>query len=93
MTIRFVPLDTRTPKQVREALMARAAANHGVEPSLISSDARTRKVCQARWEVWASLHAMGYSTPRIGRLFNRDHSTVVHGLARHRALAQQGVAA
>jgi len=28
------------------------------------------------------LAAKGWSTPRIGRLLNRDHSSVVHGLRR-----------
>lgn len=36
--------------------------------------------CRARWAVWQVLRERGYSYPRIGAHFNRDHSTIIHGV-------------
>lgn len=33
-----------------------------------------------RRQIWALLRDEGMSLPQIGRLFNRDHTTVLHGL-------------
>lgn len=40
-----------------------------------------RKLCEARRECYRFLHReRGWSTTQIGRLFNRDHSTIVWAL-------------
>jgi chromosomal replication initiation ATPase DnaA len=38
---------------------------------------RTGAVARARAAVWRSLRAAGLSFPEIGRLFGRDHTTIV----------------
>lgn len=63
-------------------IIARIAALHDVDVEDITGPSRVRHVCEARWAVMRELRAAGKSTPRIGRLLNRDHSTVVHGLRR-----------
>ena len=41
---------------------------------------REKKYHIPRRQCFAALRDAGWSTPRIGRLFCRDHSTIVHGL-------------
>jgi hypothetical protein len=41
---------------------------------------REKKYHIPRRQCFAALRDAGWSTPRIGKLFNRDHSTIVHGL-------------
>lgn len=33
-----------------------------------------------RFCIWRVLHEHGWSTPKIGAMFSRDHATVIHGL-------------
>lgn len=41
---------------------------------------RSGFLCNARFEAFARCRALGYSTPEIGRFFNRDHTSVMYGL-------------
>ena len=42
---------------------------------------RHRPIADIRFALWWVLHRQyGWSFPRIGREFNRDHSSVVHGV-------------
>jgi chromosomal replication initiation ATPase DnaA len=94
VTITFIPLntETRTPREIREALCAKIAAKHGLTTAELYGHSKLKKLAHARFEVWACLHAHGMSTPRIGRIFGRDHSTIISGLKRYRALAKQEAA-
>lgn len=54
------------------------AARHGFTLAALQSKGRFRKQCVARQECYEFLWMKrGWSTPQIGRLFNRDHSTIV----------------
>ncbi|MBL9070431.1 MAG: hypothetical protein JNM03_10620 [Sphingopyxis sp.] len=63
-------------------IIARVAKLHDIEPEDITGSSRARLHCEARWQVMRELRAKGLSNPRIGRLLNRDHSSVMHGLRR-----------
>lgn len=66
-------------------ITAEVAARHGLRPAELTGERRTHKLAHARHEAWAEIHATGkFSTPQIGRAFNRDHSTVVVGIQRHK---------
>lgn len=52
------------------------------------SNNRQPEVCAARWEAWAALHSTGMSISAIARTFQRDHTTVLHGLAQHKRRAE-----
>lgn len=75
-----------TPPSARHCsgaqVMARVAALHNVTVEDIVGPSRSRQICEARWAAMRELRLSGKSTPWIGRLLNRDHSTVVHGLRR-----------
>lgn len=50
---------------------------------------KERQISQRRWLVMLYLREVrGYSMPRIGGVFNRDHTTVLHGLKRCRELLE-----
>lgn len=60
-----------------------AASYHGVSPHEVRSRVRERAVVAARVEVWRELRNRGWSYPRIGKEFGRDHTTVLVTLRRH----------
>jgi chromosomal replication initiation ATPase DnaA len=83
---------SRMPVRVRELCMA-VAIEHQVPLGELVGFSRRKKVARIRWRVWTALYAIRredgmriYSLPRIGQLFGRDHTTVLHGLRR---LAEQ----
>jgi chromosomal replication initiation ATPase DnaA len=63
-------------------LIATAAAANGVTYEAIMSRARPRDVCRARFDAIAAVSSAypDMSFPRIGKIFNRDHSSIVHAL-------------
>lgn len=72
---------TRTMRHITAAV----AARHGLRPAELLGERRLAAYSRARDEAWAEIHATGkFSTPQIGRAFNRDHSTVVVGIQRHK---------
>jgi len=42
----------------------------------------TKIPCLARQIQWYILHRMGFSFPVIGKLYHRDHSTIINGVNR-----------
>lgn len=80
------------------SVVAEVALRHGVSLDALLSRRRTEKLAWARFEAWwmlrQVLRANGspvWSLPQIGRMFGRDHSTVVAGLARYRARLLESV--
>lgn len=72
-----ITLPTRIMKIV-EAV----AEEHDVTVGQLLGQSRQRKHVRARWAVWAILDAEGKSLTQIGNYFNRDHTTILHGLGR-----------
>lgn len=76
-----------TPTEQRMAIVREVAEQAGVAPHLVMGPSRKPNVCRARWAAMAALQErMGDKSWRIGRLFARDHTTVIHGLRRHAEL-------
>ena len=67
-------------------MISRAAAAVGEPVTVLMGDNRARKLAQARWAVMLGLRHAGWSTSRIGRALRRDHTTVMSGLERGKAL-------
>lgn len=52
-------------------------------PAQLHSLARHQHIARARFMVWCILHSpLQWSYPKIGQVFDRDHSTVVDGVQR-----------
>lgn len=83
-----------SPRDRRRILVWAVAELHGVEFDRVMAPdgapgARDKVVVQARWHAMAAIRqTFGDSYSRIGRLFGRDHSSVLHGLKRQ--LKRQG---
>jgi chromosomal replication initiation ATPase DnaA len=66
----------------------RIAHAFGTTEADVYSPSRRRSLAHARWEIWAMLRARGWTLPRIGAAFQRDHTTVMYGIAeRERRIA------
>lgn len=65
-----------------KSLIAKAARDNGVSYEDIMSRARPQNVCRARFDAIAAVAAAypDMSFPRLGRIFQRDHSSIVHAL-------------
>jgi len=75
-----------TPRQSYINILKMVAKNHGIDPETIQGGSRFKKVIFARHEFWYRVHTeLGYSFARIGRLENKDHTTILHGTAKHAA--------
>ncbi len=73
---------------IRDIIME-VAEKHGVTRQDIISPRRGAKLCLARFEGYARARAeTGHSLPVIGREFNRDHTTVMHGIERFESLTK-----
>lgn len=64
------------------------ASAHCVALADLKGPCRSRTLVRVRREIWAMLRQRGWSLCRIGTEFNRDHSTVLHGLRSHVAKAK-----
>ena len=74
-------------------IVARVATWHGLTSKDILGDDRTRPVVAARHE--AFFHVVvetGLTLPQIGKRFNRDHTTIMHGVRKQRARIKSGAA-
>lgn len=51
-----------------------------VSAEQVKDKTRREPVPALRYMIWARMSAMGFSTPKIGRVAGYSHSTVVHGI-------------
>jgi len=71
-------------------LVREICRRRGITLDELCGTTRTRSISRARHETWAAIHALPhrhYSYAEIGRLFGRDHSTVLLGIRVHRRRA------
>jgi chromosomal replication initiation ATPase DnaA len=69
-----------TPKEKNLAEIGKIAYKYGFTVEDIIGKRKYKMLMGARRECVAMLRAKGYSTTEIGRIMNRDHSTIVHSL-------------
>lgn len=65
-------------------VVERTAALYGVHPHAVVGARRHREVVDARQHVLAVVRwSTGWSYPRLGRLFDLDHTSVMDAVRRH----------
>jgi hypothetical protein len=74
-----------TPRETTLSEARSIAAQHGIDWRDIMSRSRIAPVARARRSVWLHFHRRGYSSCEIGRIFGRDHSTVLFGIKKELA--------
>jgi chromosomal replication initiator protein len=68
------------PRSARQ-IIAQVAKDHGLTADELTGPSRKKVVVEARWTAMRTIRAeTKLSTPQIGRLFHRDHTTVLHAL-------------
>ena len=66
------------------ALIQQVAEKYGIPVTLMLQDLRSPKLVHARQELfYRCVMEKGWSYARIGRYFDRDHTTVLHGTRMH----------
>ena len=77
-----VLIDTRgmTPRQANILEMEVIARKYGYTAEDVIGKNRQKQLVSVRRQCVVMLREKGYSTTEIGRIMNRDHSTIVHAL-------------
>lgn len=80
--VQHIPVTT--PRDFVLSIVDQVAAGHGLTRAQILGPDRKRPLVIARHEAMRAVAAAypSMSSPCIGRLFNRDHSTVLYALGR-----------
>ena len=70
-----------TPREINRSIIAEACEAHGVSTASIMGISRAQSIAFARqhcyWKMWKA----GMSFTDIGKVLNRDRTTVRHGVA------------
>lgn len=69
-----------TPRQKNLDAIDQIAQDHGYTVEDILGHCKLKKLVEVRLWCVLMLRGKGYSTTEIGRIMNRDHSTIVHAL-------------
>lgn len=65
-------------------ILREVAADHGFKVKQIQSDKRYKSLVRARQDYcWRARNRTQKSLPEIGRVINRDHTTVMHAIRAH----------
>ena len=64
------------------------AARLGMTVEELTGKSRKSLLCAARQAYWLHLHSQGYGYSATGRMFNRSHSTILHGIGRVKCLIE-----
>ena len=71
---------TPTPRERNMSVIALFAMRHGCTTQELLGPCKLRHLVEARWDCIAAFRKRGLSTTEIGRLLNRDHTTIGHAL-------------
>lgn len=82
----------RELEEIRKDLEARGlwsiveetARRHFLLPHELLGSDRLASVCMARFHLWSILRSRtGFSFPQLGRIFGRDHTTIMMGVRKY----------
>jgi chromosomal replication initiation ATPase DnaA len=67
-----------------DQIIATVCRKHRVRPVELTGPCRVKAIVHARHEaMWEAFKNTPLSYPQLGRIFNRDHTTVMHGVRQH----------
>ena len=77
-------IDVLAAKTPAKKIIAQVAAIHGLSVAEVMSNRRNRPVVEARFDAIKAVADIrpDMSLPQIGRLFGKDHTTILHALRR-----------
>ena len=68
--------------EIKARLLNKASELFDVHKRDLNSRVRFAFIMPARFAMYKALRERNWSYPRIGRLFGKDHSTIIHGVKR-----------
>lgn len=71
-------------------IVLETAREHGFEAAELTGRGRSRHLSYARWHGYRKAREAGYSLAQIGFAFDKDHTSVRHGLQRLAELEATG---
>jgi chromosomal replication initiation ATPase DnaA len=74
----------QVPRAELDTIIDLVARRHGLTIDLLRGQSRSAPLVRVRQFAMSEARDAGYSLPEIGRALNRDHTTVLHGIRRHR---------
>lgn len=83
-------LDVHFPPTTMQCVIQAAADVCQTTPALMRGGFRDERVAFARWLVWSHVYECGSTLAYCGSLFDKDHGTVMHGLAKLRDVPTHG---
>ena len=69
-----------TPRERNLTIIDHIASEYGYDRHDVVGKRRFKVLVEIRHECIKFFRERGHSTPEIGRILNRDHSTIVHAL-------------
>jgi len=75
-----------TPREKSLSDIGLIALKHNLTRHDLLGRSRYPHISQARHEAFYYFRRKGWSYPQIGKLFGRDHSTVIHGVEKHQRI-------
>jgi len=83
----FMP--TRRSGRAMATIADMIAESYGVSVEAMKGQSRRKGIVVARQHAMWSMSEFGYSRSEIGRFFNRDHTTALHGIRAHERRTEQ----
>jgi hypothetical protein len=88
----FMETNQEQKVQIRMPVEARKIASkvlhrHQLTIQQAFCRSRAKFICDCRHEVWFALTANGYGYAQIGRMFGRDHTSIMHGVRKWREIS------
>ena len=75
--------------EIKARLLNKASELFDVHKRDLNSRVRYGFIMPARFAMYKALRERNWSYPRIGRLFDKDHSTIIHGVKRAEYLMER----
>lgn len=87
------PLPEEAMEPMWRSIVKKVAAKHGTTPKSILSGRRYRQIALARQEaIYHVIIETGLTFPAVGRLFKRDHTSILHCYRQYKKLVDSGEA-
>jgi hypothetical protein len=75
--------------EIKARLLNKASELFDIHKRDLNSRVRFAFIMPARFAMYKALRERAWSYPRIGRLFEKDHSTIIHGVKRAEYLMER----
>jgi chromosomal replication initiation ATPase DnaA len=79
-------INHKSPREISLGIVLEICREHNIQLWEILSHNRQQRVVLPRFAAYAALRRKGFENQKIAGIFNRDSTTVIHGLKRAQEL-------